>query len=321
VLRGAPWLNTRGVSLRASFSAHRGGEASELTNMTASDPITFDDRVAIVTGAAGGLGRAYALELARRGASVVVNDIRGADAVVEEIRAGGGEAVASPHSVTSEADGQALVRQALDAFGAVDILINNAGIIRDRSLAKLSAAELEAVLDVHLRGSFNVTLPAFRAMKERGYGRLLYVTSASGLFGSFGQANYAAAKMGLVGLAMTAAIEGARHGIQSNAIAPLARTPMTDGLFGGAIETFDPEFVVPMALYLVSEPCGVTHEIFSAGGRRFARVVVGVTPGWVSGDAPTLEDVREHLDEIRSETDLVVPASIGEEIELARSIV
>ena len=286
-----------------------------------SSPITFDRRVAIVTGAGGGLGRAYALELARRGARVVVNDVRGATAVVDEIRAGGGDALASPHSVSTEAAGQAIVEEALGAFGSVDVVINNAGIVRDRSLANLSAAELEAVLDVHLRGSFHVTQPAFRAMKERGYGRLLFVTSASGLFGNFGQANYAAAKMGLVGLAMTAAIEGARYGIQSNAIAPLARTPMTDGLFGGAIEAFDPEFVVPMALYLVSESSRLTHEIFSAGGGRFARVVVGVTRGWVSGDAPTLEDVHEHLDEIRAESDLVLPASLAEEIELTRSIV
>jgi NAD(P)-dependent dehydrogenase (short-subunit alcohol dehydrogenase family) len=147
------------------------------------------------------------------------------------------------------------------------------------------------------------------------------VTSASGLFGNFGQANYAAAKMGLVGLAMTAAIEGAHYGIQSNAIAPLARTPMTDGLFGGVMEAFDPEYVVPMALYLVSESCRLTHEIFSAGGGRFARVVVGVTRGWVSGDAPTLEDVHEHLAEIRDQGDLVLPASLAEEIELTRSIV
>jgi NAD(P)-dependent dehydrogenase (short-subunit alcohol dehydrogenase family) len=288
---------------------------------SACGPITFDGRVAIVTGAGGGLGRAYALELARRGARVAVNDVHGAATVVDEIRAAGGDALASLHSVSTETGGQAIVEEALGAFGSVDVLINNAGIVRDRSLANLSPAELEAVLDVHLRGSFHVTQPAFRAMKERGYGRLLFVTSASGLFGNFGQANYAAAKMGLVGLALTAAIEGARHGIQSNAIAPLARTPMTDGLFGGVMEAFDPELVVPMALYLVSESCRLTHEIFSAGGGRFARVVVGVTRGWASGDAPTLEDVHDHLDEIRAQGDLVLPASLAEEIELARSIV
>jgi NAD(P)-dependent dehydrogenase (short-subunit alcohol dehydrogenase family) len=287
--------------------------------MSASGPITFDRRVAIVTGAGGGLGRAYALELARRGARVVVNDVRGAAAVADEIRAGGGDALASPHSVSTQAGGQTIIEETLAAFGSVDILINNAGIVRDRSLANLNAAELEAVLDVHLRGSFHVTQPAFRAMKERGYGRLLFVTSASGLFGNFGQANYAAAKMGLVGLAMTAAIEGANYGIQSNAIAPLARTQMTDGLFGETIEAFDPELVVPMALYLVSEPCRLTHEIFSAGGSRFARIVIGVTRGWISSDTPTLEDVHEHLAEIRDDSDLALPASLAEDIELARS--
>jgi NAD(P)-dependent dehydrogenase (short-subunit alcohol dehydrogenase family) len=289
--------------------------------VSGSSRISFEGRVAIVTGAGGGLGRAYALELGRRGACVVVNDVHGASAVVDEITAAGGDAVTSAHSVSTEAGGHAIVEDALNAFGSVDVLINNAGIVRDRSLAKLTAAELEAVLDVHLRGSFHVTLPAFRAMKERGYGRLLFVTSASGLFGNFGQANYAAAKMGLLGLSMTAAIEGASCGIQSNAIAPLASTSMTEGLFGGAIEAFDPESVVPMALYLVSEACPLTHEIFSAGGGRFARVSIGVTGGWVAGDAATPEDIEEHLAEIRDDSDLVFPGSLSEEIELARSLV
>ena len=289
--------------------------------MSQVDPITFDDRVAIVTGAGGGLGRAYALELARRGASVVVNDVRGAAAVANEIAALGGRARPSVHSVSTEQGGLAIVEDALKAFGSVDVLINNAGIVRDSSLGKLTGADLEAVLDVHLRGSFHLTRPAFRVMKERGYGRLLFITSASGLFGNFGQANYAAAKMGLVGLAMTTAIEGARYGIQANALAPLAHTPMTDGLFGGAIEGFDPEFVVPMALYLVSERCTLTHEIFSAGGGRFARVVVGVTGGWVAAKAPTPEEVHRHIAEIRDVEDLVLPKSLAEEIDLARSMV
>lgn len=290
---------------------------------TVSDPgpITFDDRVAIVTGAGSGLGRAYALELARRRARVVVNDVRGASEVVAEIAALGGQALASEHSVSTEEGGQAIVQDALEGFGRVDVLINNAGIVRDSSLAKLSTAALEAVLDVHLRGSFHVTRPAFQIMKERGYGRLLFITSASGLFGNFGQANYAAAKMGLVGLAMTAAIEGARYGIQANALAPLAHTRMTDGLFGGAIDDFNPADVVPMALYLVSERCRLSHEIFSAGGGRFARVLVGVTPGWVSHSAPTLEDIEQHMATIRQDDGLVLPKSLAEEIELARSVI
>jgi NAD(P)-dependent dehydrogenase (short-subunit alcohol dehydrogenase family) len=283
--------------------------------------IRFDGRVAIVTGGGSGLGRAYALELGRRGARVLVNDLRGAQAVVDEIVAEGGEAAPSQDSVGTVEGGEAIVRAALDAFGTVDVVINNAGIVRDHSFANMTFEEVEAVLTVHLRGAFHVTQPAYKVMKEKGYGRLLFVTSASGLFGNFGQANYAAAKMGLVGLARTVAIEGAKYGIQANAIAPLATTPMTDGLFGGAIEDFEPADVVPMALYLVSEQSGLTAEIFSAGGGRFARVVVGVTRGWVSAeDHPTVEDIRDHLEDIRGEDDYVLPSSLADEIELARSL-
>jgi len=285
--------------------------------------ISFEGRVAVVTGAGRGLGRAYAIGLAQRGARVVVNDVRPeqAQAVVDEIAAAGGEAAASSASVSTAEGGRAIVQAALDAFGTVDVVINNAGIVRDRSFAKLSSEELEAVLDVHLRGAFHVTQPAFAVMRERGYGRVLFVTSGSGLFGNFGQANYAAAKMGVVGLARTVAIEGARYGIQANAIAPLANTPMTDGLFGGAIEDFRPEEVVPMALFLTAEACALSGEVFSAGGGRFARVVIGVTRGWVAEGDPTPEDVRDHLEDVRNGADLVLPASLAEEIDLARSVV
>ena len=280
-----------------------------------------EGRVAIVTGAGRGLGRAYALELARQGAAVVVNDVGDPAAVVDEIAADGGRAVASHDSVATPAGGQAIVQRALDAFGTVDAVINNAGIVRDRTFAKLDLADLEAVLDVHLRGAFHVSQPAFRVMKERGYGRLLFVTSGSGLFGNFGQANYAAAKMGLVGLTRTVAIEGARHGITANAIAPLANTPMTDGLFGGAIEDFDADSVVPMALHLVSEECTQTGEIFSAGGGRYARVTIGVTRGWIDGGTPpSLDAVSDHMDEICADEGAVQPGSLSDEIELARSL-
>ena len=286
--------------------------------------IGFEDRVAIVTGAGRGLGRAYALELARRGARVVVNDVReeqAQDAVAELARAGG-EAIPNSDSVSTVDGGRAIVQAAVDAFGTVDIVINNAGIVRDRSFAKMSPEELETVLDVHLRGAFHVTQPAFAVMRERGYGRVLFVTSGSGLFGNFGQANYAAAKMGVVGLARTVAIEGAKYGIRANAIAPLAHTPMTEGLFGGAIEDFRPEEVVPMALFLVAEECGLTGEVFSAGGGRFARVVLGVTRGWIaSDDRPAVEEIREHLEEILTGGELVLPGSLAEEIDLARSVV
>jgi NAD(P)-dependent dehydrogenase (short-subunit alcohol dehydrogenase family) len=281
----------------------------------------FEGRAAIVTGAGRGLGRAYALELARHGAAVVVNDIGAPDLVVGEILAAGGKAVPSTDTVTTPAGGQAIVDRAVEAFGAVDVVINNAGIVRDRSFAKLEFADLEAVLDVHLRGAFHVSQPAFRVMKDRGYGRLLFVTSGSGLFGNFGQTNYAAAKMGVVGLARTIAIEGAAYGITSNAIAPLANTPMTDGLFGGAIEDFDADSVVPMALHLVAEDCKLTGEIFSAGGGRYARVTIGVTRGWVDAEStPTIEILREHMDEICAEGGVVRPGSLFEEIELARSL-
>lgn len=173
--------------------------------------IGFDNQVAIVTGAGGGLGRAYALELARRGARVVVNDLGGrpdgtrggsdaADSTVAEIIAKGGEAVANYDSVGTPAGGEAIVRSAVDAFGTVDVVINNAGILRDKSFANVELSDVDAVIDVHLRGAFHVTQPAFRVMKEKGYGRLLFTSSAAGLFGNFGQANYGAAKMGLVGL-------------------------------------------------------------------------------------------------------------------------
>jgi NAD(P)-dependent dehydrogenase (short-subunit alcohol dehydrogenase family) len=218
--------------------------------------------------------------------------------------------------------GEAIVGRALDAFGGVDVVINNAGIVRDKSFANMGPAAVAAVIDVHLRGAFNVTQPAYGVMKANGYGRLLFVTSAAGLFGSLGQANYAAAKMGLVGLARTVAIEGARYGVRANVIAPLARTPMTAGLFGGAMDAFDPEQVVPMAGYLVSEQYSVTGEIFSAGGGRFARAVIGVTHGWVCGDdRPAAEDIADNIQEIRADEEYVFPASATEEIELARSLV
>lgn len=289
--------------------------------------IRFDGRVALITGAGGGLGRAYALLLAARGASVIVNDLGGgvdgagasasmADKVVAEIKGAGGAAVANYDSVATPEGGERMTRAALEAFGRLDIVINNAGILRDKSFAKLTPEDIEVVLDVHLKGAFFVSQPAFRVMKDAGYGRFVYTSSAAGLFGNFGQANYAAAKRGLVGLSNVLAIEGAKYNIRSNVIAPLARTRLSQEVLGAVPANLDPEFVAPLVAYLVSDACSVTHEIFSVGGGRFARVVTGVTPGWFAGNqSPTdPEAVAEHLPRIMDASRFDIPASAGEEI-------
>lgn len=294
-----------------------------------TEPIVFDGRVAVVTGAGGGLGRTYALELARRGARVVVNDlgasvdgtgasVKAADVVVSEITDAGGEAVASYDSVSTEEGGAAIVQTAIDAFDTVDIVINNAGILRDKSFAKMEPADAEAVLDVHLKGAFYVSLPAFRLMKDRGYGRFVFTSSASGLFGNFGQANYGAAKAGVVGLSNVLAIEGEKYNIKSNAIAPIARTRMTEDLLGPLAEMVDPERVTPMVVYLCSEQNEHTHEVFTAGGGRYGRVFIGTNEGWFAGtDEPvSVEDVAENLEAIRDVSEHVIPSSNNDEIML-----
>jgi NAD(P)-dependent dehydrogenase (short-subunit alcohol dehydrogenase family) len=289
--------------------------------------IRFDDRVAIVTGAGGGLGKTYALELAKRGASVVVNDLGGAsdgtgnschlaDECVAEIKAAGGSAVASYDSVATPEGGESIVKTALQSFGRVDILINNAGILRDKTFIKLEPSDLEAVVNVHLKGAFFVTQPAFRAMKERGYGRILFTSSGAGLFGNFGQTNYGAAKMGLVGLSNVLAVEGKKYNIHSNVIAPVARTRLTEDLLGPLAEALAPEKVTPLALYLSSEECQLTHEIFDVGGGRYARVFIGLTSGWTAGKNvnPSVEEVRERMDQIRDQSGYIVPENIADEM-------
>ena len=292
-----------------------------------SEPITFDGRVAVVTGAGGGLGRTYALELARRGARVVVNDLGGAvdgtgasrsaaDQVVSEIADGGGEAIANHDSVSTEEGGRAIVQAALEAFGKIDIVINNAGILRDKSFAKMTMAEMEAVIDVHLKGGFYVSSPAFQAMRENGYGRFVFTSSASGLFGNFGQANYGAAKAGLVGLSNVLAIEGEKYNIMSNVIAPIAKTRMTEDLLGPFADMVAPEQVTPLVVYLCSEANGYTHEIFTVGGGRYGRVFIGTNRGWFAGadEVPTVEAVSDHMETIRDISDYVIPLSNNDEI-------
>ena len=291
--------------------------------------IVFDNRTAVVTGAGRGLGRGYAFELARRGARVVVNDpggavdgggesARAADEVAAEIRAAGGEAIASYDSVADPEGGENIVRTALEAFGTVDAVINNAGILRDKSFANLEADDAHAVLDVHLRGAFHVTGPAFRVMKERGYGRIVFTSSASGLFGNFGQANYGAAKMGLVGLMNVTAVEGAKYGIMANAIAPVAATRMTENLLGPLREHVSPDCVTPMAVFLASEQCEFSHQIWTAGGGRFGRVFLGVNQGWFAGPGavPSAEQVRDNLEEIRDIGSYIVPDSSADELKI-----
>jgi len=283
----------------------------------------------LVTGAGGGLGRSYALELARRGARVVVNDLGGAidgtggstrpaDLVVRDIVDRGGEAVANYDSVATPESGAAIVQTALDAFGTVDVVINNAGILRDRSFGNLTIEELQAVVDVHLLGAFYVSLSAFPVMKEAGYGRFVFTSSNAGIFGNFGQTNYGAAKAGLVGFSNVLAIEGAKYNIKSNVIAPVARTRLTEELLGPLTELVDPDQVTPMVVYLCSETNQFTHEIFTAGGGRYGRIFVGTNQGWFSGMnvVPSVEEIRDHLDEIRDITDYEIPMSSTEEIML-----
>ncbi len=288
--------------------------------------ISFDGRVAVVTGAGGGLGRTYALELARRGAAVVVNDLGGsvdgkggdesaAQKVVDEIKAAGGDAAPNFDSVMTPEGGASIVQTAVGAFGKVDIVINNAGFLRDKSFLKLTWDDLDAIIDVHLKAAFYVSQPAFAIMKENGYGRFVF-TASNATFGNFGQTNYSAAKMGLVGLSNTIAVEGARAGILSNVIMPVAKTRMTEELLGDFANYLAPELVTPMVTYLCSEACTTTHGAFSAAGGRYASVFWALGQGWYAGQGvpPTAEDVQAHLAEITAQEGYLVPQSTTDEI-------
>jgi NAD(P)-dependent dehydrogenase (short-subunit alcohol dehydrogenase family) len=285
--------------------------------------VGFDGRVAIVTGAGGGLGRSHALELARRGALVVVNDIGGsvhgeghstaAELVVQEIQAAGGLATANFDTVTTPEGGAAIVECALDTFGRVDILINNAGILRDKAFHHMDAETVDAVLDVHLKGAFNVTIPAFRFMRAQGYGRIVSTTSASGLFGNFGQANYGAAKAGLAGLTKVLCIEGERRNVRANAIAPVAHTRMTENILGDLASRVGPEYVTPVVVFLASEQCHVNGQLYSVAGGRVALIFVAESPGYVL-DEPTAEAVRDNLQAIAAREGYSIPESLDDEI-------
>jgi NAD(P)-dependent dehydrogenase (short-subunit alcohol dehydrogenase family) len=283
----------------------------------------FDGKVAIVTGAGGGIGRHHALLLASRGARVVVNDLGGsvhgdgsdrgpAETVVKEITDAGGEAVADASSVATPDGGEAVVQKALDTFGRIDIVINNAGILRDKTFHNMTPELLDPVIDVHLKGAFNVTRPAWVKMREQGYGRVVNTSSNSGILGNFGQTNYGAAKMGLVGFTRVLAAEGAKYNIKVNAIAPLARTRMTEELLGDGAARLDPELVAPAVTFLAHEDVPVSGEVYSVGGGRVARFFIGMTEGYFNAKL-TVEDVRDHFDQIRDESGYTVPRNPADE--------
>jgi NAD(P)-dependent dehydrogenase (short-subunit alcohol dehydrogenase family) len=284
----------------------------------------FEDKVVVVTGAGQGIGRNHALRFAAEGARVVVNDIGGglhgepegngniADAVAHEIEEHGGIAVADTNTVATAEGGAAIVQTALDAFGQIDIVVNNAGILQDKTFHNMTADMDRAVIDVHLLGAFNVTRPAWVHFREQGYGRVVNTSSNSGLLGNFGQANYGAAKMGLVGFTHVLAHEGAKYNIKVNALAPVAATRMTEGLLGAMAEKVQPGLVSPIVGWLCHDDCPVTGEIYSAAGGRIARYFVGLTPGYYN-PALTMEDVRDNFATIRDEEGYITPANPGEE--------
>ena len=283
--------------------------------------IEFKGRVAIVTGAGGGLGREHALALAARGARVLVNDLGGtrdgsggsssaAQAVVDEIRAAGGEALANGASVTDPVAVQAMVQQAVDAWGRVDILINNAGILRDKSFAKMELADFQLVVDVHLMGAVYCTKAVWALMNAQQYGRIVMTTSSSGLYGNFGQSNYGAAKMALVGLMQTLSLEGAKNNIRVNCLAPTAATRMTEGLMPQEVlDALKPEAVVPAMLVLAHESAP-TRTILCAGAGTFEAAHVTLTSGIHLGlGSEVPEHLAERLAEVTSRDGETVPTS------------
>ena len=287
--------------------------------------LRFDGRVAVVTGAGQGLGRQHALELAARGAKVVVNDLGGAldgsgssagpaAAVAEEITKAGGEAVANTGNVATSEGAEAIIKTALDTYGRLDIVINNAGILRDKSFKNMAPEEFDQVIAVHLRGSFLVTHAAWPHLREQSYGRVVMTSSPAGLFGNFGQANYSSAKMGLVGLTKTLAAEGAKYNIKVNAIAPIAWTRMTEELFPPEYkDKLSVELVTPVVAWLVHESNEQSGETYSVGGGRVARVFVAEGPGYTGENGLSVEDVRDHWQQINETEPYLLAKNIGEQ--------
>jgi NAD(P)-dependent dehydrogenase (short-subunit alcohol dehydrogenase family) len=305
------------------------------------EALRFDGQVAIVTGGGRGLGRLYAMELARRGASVLVNDLGGssqgdgsdasvANQVVAEIEAEGGVAAASSDSVATPEGGQAIVDSALDKFGRVDIVINNAGIIKFTPFDEVTSEEWRKTLNVHLDGSFHVSQPAFRVMKKQGYGRFVFISSTFGAFGQMGASSYATAKAGLLGLSNVVALEGAAHGIRSNAVLPVGFSRMvTDQETGGLVppgrqafyDAIRPEIITPLVIYLASRECTLSHRAIAACAGRYSRVFAGYGDGWLSeaGSTPSAEDLAERVARLDSTDGFFVPeSSLDETIAVCR---
>lgn len=316
--------------------SHR-SQSNELETSTGKGGkvIDFNHQVAVVTGAGRGLGRVYALELARRGAAVVVNDLGGtmagqgsdaavADRVVEEITAAGGTAVASYDSVDTPAGGAAIVRTAVERFGRVDAVISNAGIFNSIPFDELTPEDWRRMLSVHLDGGFFLAQPAYRMMKNQGYGRFVFIASSAGMFGQHLEAHYAAAKAGLVGLSNVIALEGAAHGILANTVLPFGISRMVTETLSdpevlednGFFRAIRPELVAPLVVYLASRDCGVSRQNFSACAGRFARVFVGLSKGWMAppNSEPSVDDIASHLSEVSATELFTIPGSIYDEV-------
>ncbi|MGB0478571.1 MAG: SDR family oxidoreductase [Parvibaculales bacterium] len=271
--------------------------------------LDFTDKVVIVTGAGGGLGKSHALEFARRGAKVVVNDLGGtmdgsggsseaAEAVVAEIKEAGGEAIANGSSVTDDAGVDNMIKQTMDAYGRIDVLVNNAGVLRDKSFAKMEIADFDFVVDVHLFGTMKPTKAVWPIMKEQGYGRIMVTSSSSGLYGNFGQANYGAAKLGVVGFMNTLKLEGQKDNIHINALAPVAWTRMTENLMPAEMEDMlTPERVTPAVIFMCSEGAP-TGKIICAGAGAYTSAAIVETKGVYLGENPSAEDVAENWETI-----------------------